>query len=533
MSDMKDVVVYRYNQPIAVNHGVWNEENTLCVSGVGQGMEHALELYAAHGRDCLAHMRGAFSFCLYDQERNELFAARDRMGEKTLYYAEIPGGVVFSTELKAILKDYIAEPQLDVEQLMGPIRYTGPIDNEKTYIKQIKRLGAGEYLVVNANGLKRYTYWNRHLLRENRIDVSLDEAKKHVEALLRESVEYALQTDKPLAIMLSGGIDSSLVTKLAKDTGREVHTITAGYKGAHACDERDVARRFAAEQGFIHHEIELDETDFQHCFEEFTQCMDEPITDSAAMAQWALFKKVKALGFDVLLGGMGGDELFFGYPYWNALGESYALKQYHESLFPIKKNKKKYLDFVWHNWRKVLYAHHPYEISDKSFCYWMRDDYYRFAQDASCVHGGEEYLLRQVNLNMSFPNVPLGQEIEGVYDFQIDNIMTRAYLYLSDREGTGNGLEVRSPLIDYKLVEYVSALPMEIKYKHGVPKYLLKETLRGIIPDYILFAKKRGFTPPNTFVQNVVDNYQYQFFDAKYKFYNSVLADRLCSLLLK
>jgi asparagine synthase (glutamine-hydrolysing) len=111
--------------------------------------------------------------------------------------------------------------------------------------------------------------------------------------------------------------------------------------------------------------------------------------------------------------------------------------------------------------------------------------------------------------------------------------MTRAYLYLSDREGTGNGLEVRSPLIDYKLVEYVSALPMWIKYKHGVPKYLLKETLRGIIPDYILFAKKRGFTPPNTFVQNVVDNYQYQFFDAKYKFYNSVLADRLCSLLLK
>ena len=100
----------------------------------------------------------------------------------------------------------------------------------------------------------------------------------------------------------------------------------------------------------------------------------------------------------------------------------------------------------------------------------MRDDYYRFAKDAVCVYGGENYLLRQVNLNMPFPNVPIGQEIEGVYDFQIDNIMTRAYLYLSDREGTGNGLEVRSPLIDYKLVEYVSALPMGIKYKHGVPK---------------------------------------------------------------
>ena len=98
---MKDVVVYWYNQPIGLNDVVWNEEKTICVSGVGQGMEHVLKLYAAHGRDCLSHMRGAFSFCLYDAKRNELFAARDRMGEKTLYYAEIPGGVVFSTELKA------------------------------------------------------------------------------------------------------------------------------------------------------------------------------------------------------------------------------------------------------------------------------------------------------------------------------------------------------------------------------------------------------------------------------------------------
>lgn len=549
------IAVYKYNQPNVLADSVYNEDKSLRLVCAGSIYNHIelraileskghcftsnndaeviVHLYEEYGKNCLEHLRGTFGFCLYDVKSDELFAARDRMGEKTLYYAEIPGGVVLATELKTILHEYIAEPQLDIEQLMGPIRYTAPIDNEKTYIKQIKRLGAGEYMMVNKHGLKRYTYWNRHIFRENRIDVSHDEAKKNIEALLRESVEMTLRTDAPLAIMLSGGIDSSLVAKLAKDTGREVHTITAGYKGAHACDERDVARRFAAEQGFIHHEIELDEQDFQHCFEEFTQAMDEPITDAAAMAQWALFKKVKSLGFDVLLGGMGGDELFFGYPYWNALGESLALKQEHESLFPIKRNKKRFVEFMLRNWRKVLYAHHPYEISDKSFCYWMRDDYYRFAQDATCNSAGEDYVINQVNLNMPFPNVAIGQEIEGIYDFQIDNIMTRAYLYLSDREGMGNGLEVRSPLIDYKLVEYVSSLPMEVKYKHGVPKYLLKETLRGIIPDYILFANKRGFTPPNTFVQNVVNNYQYQFFDASHKFYNSVLADRLCSLLLK
>ncbi len=496
--------------------------------------ETIIHLYEEYGADCLQYIRGMFAFCLYDTKTQEVFAARDRIGEKTLYYAEIPCGVVFSTELKAILQQYIEQPQVDIQQLASPIRYTAPIDNEKTYIRQIKRLGNGEYLLVNANGSRCYRYWDRHILRNNVLtDISFAEAKQKTEALLRESVELCLRSDVPVAVMLSGGIDSSLVAKFAKDSGHEVHTITAGYKGTFDCDERSVAKQFAKEQGFVYHEIELDESDFNDCFDEFTQYIDEPITDSAALAQWALYKKVRNLGFKVLLGGMGGDEIFYGYPYWNSLGESYAVRRYHESLFPLKKHKQQYIHFLAHNWRKILYANHPYEINDKSLCYWMRNDYYRFAQDATCTYQNETFSIKDVSLNMPFPNLPLGQEIDGVYDFQIDNIMTRAYLYLSDREGMGNSLEIRSPLLDYKLVEFVSTLPMEIKYKHGVPKYFLKEVLRGIIPDYILFARKRGFTPPTSFVQDVVNNYQYQFFTSSYKFYNSVLADRVCSLLLK
>lgn len=495
--------------------------------------ETILHLYEDYGVECLQYLRGMFAFCLYNTRTQEVFAARDRMGEKTLYYAEIPCGVVFSTELKAILQHYIEQPQLDIQQLVSPIRYTGPIDNEKTYISQIKRLGNGEYMLANAHGCRHYRYWDRHLLRNDVLDISFDEAKAQTESLLRESVNLCLRSDVPVAVMLSGGIDSSLVAKFAKESGHEVHTITAGYKGSFDCDERSVAKRFAQEQGFIYHEIELDETDFNNCFDEFTQYIDEPITDSAALAQWALYKKVRALGFKVLLGGMGGDEVFYGYPYWNNLGQSYALRRYHESLFPIKRHKQEYIRFLAHNWRKILYANHPYEINDKSLCYWMRNDYYRFASDAVCNYDNHSFFLRDVNLNIPFPNVPLGQEIDGIYDFQIDNIMMRAYLYLSDREGMGNSLEIRSPLIDYKLIEFVSSLPMSIKYKQDVPKYFLKEVLRGIIPDYILFAHKRGFTPPTSFVQDVVNNYQYQFFNASYKFYNSVLADRLCSLLLK
>lgn len=108
-----------------------------------------------------------------------------------------------------------------------------------------------------------------------------------------------------------------------------------------------------------------------------------------------------------------------------------------------------------------------------------------------------------------------------------------AYLYLSDREGMGNSIEIRSPFLDYKLVDFVSSLPLEIKYKKNHPKIFLKEILSGVVPDYILYARKRGFTPPNSFIQDVVNNYNYTFFKSKSKFYNSVLADRLLTLTLK
>ncbi len=107
------------------------------------------------------------------------------------------------------------------------------------------------------------------------------------------------------------------------------------------------------------------------------------------------------------------------------------------------------------------------------------------------------------------------------------------YLYLTDRLGMGNSMEIRSPLLDYKLVEHVSSLPLSINYRKGEPKFFMKEVLKGILPDYILNADKRGFQPPPSFINEVVDEYNYQVFGAKHKFYNSILADRILDLNLK
>lgn len=349
---------------------------------------------------------------------------------------------------------------------------------------------------------------------------------------MRESVDVCLRSDLPVAILLSGGIDSCTVAALAQETGREVHTITVGYKGQHDCDERETARRFAREMGFMHHEIELDTIDFEKNFQEYTCFIDEPVCDVSSMSQWAIYKKASELGFKVLLGGLGGDELFYGYPYWNKVAGSLQLTRMHQSFFPWKGLDKKteFLKFFFRNWKHVLWAGYPYKINESLLTNWTYNDFYTFASTGSYRQNGEAVLFRDIEVHQSFGDK--GASIEQVYATVFSTFMTTLCLYLADRLGMGNSTEIRSPLIDYKLIEFVSSLPVEMKYKKDEPKWFMKEVIRDHVPGYILTALKRGFTPPKNFIEKLNEKYEYQFFSADSKFFNSVLSDRLISRLL-
>lgn len=493
--------------------------------------ETILHLYEEYGVDCLKSLRGMFAFCLWNIKTKQLFVARDRIGEKTLYFSQLTTGVVFSTELKAIQKYYLDKTQLNAKALAETIRYNYPLDLKNTYIEQIKRLGAGEYALVDDKGLEIHCYWKRKLLPN--FNGSFEEAKEETLRLMRESVDICLRSDVPVAILLSGGIDSSAIAALAKETGREVHVITAGYKGQHDCDERELAKRFAAEKGLIYHEVELDANDFVDLFWEYSQYIDEPVSDLSSVAQWALYKKAKSMGFTVLLGGLGGDELFYGYPYWNHVAESLRLKAMHERFFPWNGIKKKinFLMFLSKNWKNILFAGYPLAINDKTIVNWTFDDYQRFSKSAVLQLGTETIYFNDIDVHKSFENNRV--EIDQVYQLTFDTFMTTLCLYLADRQGMGNSVEIRSPLVDYKLVEFVSTIPNNIKYRKDEPKYFLKETLRGIVPDYILYGPKKGFTPPISFIDKIIEQYNYRIFNSDYKFYNSVLADRILDLNFK
>lgn len=490
--------------------------------------EAILYLYELYGTDCLQYLRGMFAFCLYDGKKKWLFAARDRVGEKPLYYAQLPTGVVFSSELKAILKYFVDKPQLNAHALAEAIRYNYPIALQQTYIEQIKRLRAGEYALVDAKGLELHTYWQ--LKHQPVFEGSKEEAKKEVLRLMRESVANCLQSDVPVAVLLSGGIDSSAIAAMAKETGKEIHAISAGYKGCHEQDEREVAKRFAKEKGLLYHEVELDVGDFRRLFAEYTQYIDEPVCDVSAMSQYALYKKAHEMGFKVLLSGIGGDEMFYGYPWQNRLVESLELRRQHLELFPWKGKKKAFLRYMAKHWRNVLFAGYPtVKIDDAIPVAWTYDDYRKFASDAGVEAFGERFTFEEVDVHYSFP---VDADMDTVYDFTFTRFMRNLCLYLSDRLGMANSMEIRCPLVDFRLVDFVSSLPQEIKYD-GTPKGFYKECLQGIVSEYVLNAQKRGFEPPWDFIYKMNAEYKYKVMNASHVFYNSMLGDTLLSNLTK
>ena len=491
--------------------------------------EVILYLYELYGTKCLDYLRGMFAFCLYDKRNKKMFVARDRIGERTLYYAQVPCGVVVSTELKSILKEYIPNPQINVSRLMEPLRYIAPLDMENTWVNQIKRLLPGHYMEIDSNGIHITRYWEHR--RYPSMVCSREEALEQTLALMQESVDLTMHSDVPVAVMLSGGIDSSAVAALAKRAGRDVHTITVGFGGEVEYDERSIARRLAEEKGFDYNEIVLNPEDYEEAFEELSHYIDEPVTDSAAIAQWVLYKKIREIGYKVVLSGMGGDELFFNYAGLNMQAKARKLHHQFEQICPIDsfEKKKQWYRIMRAHWKALIMPQAWHMTNESAYIPWYNDSFKRFIKDATLTLDGKSYSLIDYAPHQRYPECEIGRELDQAYDDALDRIMVGAYLYLGDRMCMGHGLEVRCPLIDHKLVEYALRLPQEMV---GLNKSFMKEALKDILPDYILNGKKRGFTPTTNYPQMVADKHNYQYIHTSAPFYPAAVADAMLTNLL-
>ncbi len=468
----------------------------------GSDVEVILHLYEEMGTACVSELRGMFAFVIWDRNSKTVFGARDRIGEKSLYFVELKDGYAFSSELKTLQKFCLETPaELEMEVLKQTFQFSYPVEMRQTHIRQIKRVLPAERFIIGDGKISFQKYWKPAFNQS--YQGSLNNAVEDLRNALSDAVKISTRSDVPVGVLLSGGIDSSMIAALAAENGSNVQAITAGYEGNHDCDEREAAKAFARRLKLPWHSIELSEANFENYFKEFMRVLDEPVADPASIPQWGIYKAAKEMGIKVLLTGIGGDELFFGYPIWNRAGEIGDIRRSLNRA--AKESVWKAISEVYFRLPKIAFLIRSLFQRDSTGMLWHPG----FAQKRKMMDGivwGDS----SANLPRDATEDFLDESLNG-YD-QISSILLSTWLpsnclYLGDRLGMGNSVEVRSPLLDVKLMDLVFSLPISWRYLAGQTKPLLKNVIKGLVPDEILFGKKRGFTPPYKLIQKLSESY--------------------------
>lgn len=450
-------------------------------------VETIVHAYEEWGIECLPRLHGMFAFALWDGPRSRLVLARDRMGEKPLYlHTDSQGRLWFSSEMRSL---FAAMPRCRITpeafNLYLAFQY---LPEPETPVDGVRVLPAGHVLVLEPGRpqAEPRAFWDPAQARHAPV-----EPVESVERALDEACRLMGTADVPVAIALSGGIDSSLVAALtARHFPRQLHAFTIGYSGRPPTDERGFAGVLAKSLGIGFTEVELDATEVIARFPEMVAAMDTPIGDIAAFGYYEVSRASRQAGFPVLLSGLGGDELFWGYDWVReAVGRNEALVAGRGGSRP------------W--WRfgatpaepEFFGVHRDLRNGDK----WSRE----LLPEAARAQLGPGFWLAGNSLDPSLP-----------MHLAVCNLLNRTWLRsnclaLADRMSMAHSVEMRLPLLDVSLVDHVTGMRnaglRDWEHPH---KWLLIEALRDALPADVLARKKQGFTPPiHDWMRGIVDCY--------------------------
>jgi asparagine synthase (glutamine-hydrolysing) len=456
------------------------------------------------GIDCLHKFRGMFAIGIWDDSKKELWLIRDRIGIKPLYYTINNGSFIFASEIKSLLTDRNIKREVNEEAFYHYLSFlTTP--SPQTMFENIKKLSAGHYLKIDSRGnIKINCYWDVFDFTSPLFDVSESHIAERLIDELRVSVKYRAISDVPVGIFLSGGIDSSVNAVLFSE-GRldNANTFTIGYEGENPSylNEFAYARKMAKIIGANHHEKILGVDEFIDFLSKLVFHQDEPIADPVCFPIFQVSRLAKENGVTVCQVGEGSDELFIGYPRWLT-----ALRLYKLNSLPVPNFiKKAGLSFLKLSGRRDSYS---YE--------WLR----RAVEHLPIFWGGaeaffepEKKLLISEKLRKNFKNFSSFEVIKPIFNSFNEKSWSKtplcwmSYLDLKfrlpelllmrvDKMSMAVSLEARVPFLDHKFVEFAMSIPEEIKsVGHGL-KHILKKSVKGLIPDEIIYRSKQGFGVP-------------------------------------
>lgn len=472
--------------------------------------EVIIHLYRKYGTDFLKQLNGMFAIALWDKDQEQLLIARDRMGEKPIYYQYRDDEFIFASELKALVKHPFVKKEISATGLNKYLTYEY-IPAPQTILENVWKVEAGEVIIVKKNSINKSLYW-KHPFHEfndsGDVHGSEEQVLEQFDSLLNDSIRTRLQADVPVGVLLSGGIDSSIVTAIAaKQSKQRVKSFSIYFDEA-SYDESNYVERMVKEFDLDHHHQTVRANDMLSIVDRMGMIMDEPMSDPSIVPTYYL-SKMTAKHVKTVLGGDGADEMFAGYPTYvaNKLIQIYNVIPY-ELRTPLTNFMKKSLGKLIPVSSKNVSLDYKLQqffrgagvVSEIRFFKWMggflesekkdifNDDYNQKLLGQFAYNDINRYLSRTNTQNELERLLYLSQKL-----YLCDDILHKV-----DRASMQNSLEVRAPFLDHRIVEFVSQLPERYKLRGFNKKYLLKKLAYQYIPKEIIERPKKGFGIPIT-----------------------------------
>lgn len=455
--------------------------------------EVLIHLYEEYGDDFVLRLNGMFALALWDSNRRRLLLARDRLGIKPLFYAEYQQALVFGSEIKALLVDDLPR-RVDPLALHDYLSFDY-VPGPRTMFEGIRKLQAGHLLIWDGE-LSIRRYWDIPQLATP-LSKDLPDLKVELRALLQQAVTDAMVSDVPVGAFLSGGLDSSLVVALMSQVATgPVRTFAIGFR-ERSYNELEYAREVAGRYGTEHQEF-IVEPQIDDVIHAIVDHFDEPFADSSAVATYYV-SQMAARHVKVVMSGDGGDEVFGGYTIYQAdrLAHLYRLLPRILGAQIIPRMARSL----------------PASERKMSWDLKMRRFVENARRDPLAAHGSWRMIFNEQMKERLYtawePHRDSLDLLRGYFDDYPNNDLINRFLYVDakvslvddmltkvDRMSMAWGLEVRVPLLDHRLVEWMSQVPSDLKVKGLTLKYLMKEVARDLLPPRIVDRRKAGFHVP-------------------------------------
>jgi asparagine synthase (glutamine-hydrolysing) len=445
------------------------------------------------------HLNGMFAFALWDEKRKRLFIARDRFGEKPLYWGIFDRTLLFASEPKVLLAHPSVRPDLNINALRQYLSFDY-VPAPLSIYEGINKLPAAHSLTLEDGRVEVRPYWRLSYQTHQPVP-SVGEAAERLRDLIEDSVRMRLVSDVPLGILLSGGIDSSLVTAMAVRTSPEtVKTFSISFAES-SFDESEYARRVAQYLGTDHHEERFSASIAANLVSEIGAWMDEPMSDPSLVPTYLLSRFTRK-HVTVALGGDGGDELFAGYPMYfgHRMARAYKrLPRFVRSglIEPIVNSlpvKTKNLSFDYRA-RRFITASHYDEVARHHVWFGSFTPRDQEVLLTDVARGASESDIYRDARRM-FAECDSNDLTECMQSLDTQLYLAEDILTKVDRASMAVSLEVRAPYLDPRVAEFAASLPSHYKLHGYTSKYILKRAAKGLVPSFVWRRGKKGFGVP-------------------------------------